>query len=106
MNWFHLALGSLACFRLSVLFADDDGPYGMFRRLRGWLKREAKDSPKLRKSEVHKGVDCLRCESIWHGALIAAYVVSGWRSVWVDGLLWLLALSGAAILWHRAFPAR
>lgn len=106
INWLHLAIAALACFRLAVLFSDDDGPYGMFRRLRGWLKREAKDSPKLRKSEIHKGIDCIKCESVWHGALIALYGLSGWRSVWIDGLLVALALSAAAILLHRAFPPR
>lgn len=106
MTYFYLLLGSLAVFRLSVLFADDAGPYGMFRRLRGWLKREAKESPKLRKSEVAHGVECRRCNSVWFGTLIAAYVVSEWRSIWIDGFLLMLALSGAAILWSRAFPAR
>lgn len=106
MTWFHLALGSLACFRLSVLFSQDTGPAHVFSKLRSALKKEAKTNATLRKSDVHRGIDCLRCSSIWMALPIAAYVVSGWRSVWVDGLLWLLALSGAAILWSRAFPQR
>jgi hypothetical protein len=102
----HFLIATLACFRFSVLLADDDGPYGMFRRFRGWLKREAKEKPAVRRSEVHKGVECIRCDSVWFGVLIAIYALCGWRSVWIDGLLLALALSGAAILWNRAFPKR
>jgi hypothetical protein len=75
MTFLNLTICGLACYRLALLLSEDDGPWGMFRRLRTKLKHEAKHNTALRKSEVHKGIECIRCDSIWVAAPIAAYVM-------------------------------
>lgn len=111
MTWLELFVYGLACFRLAVLLSQDAGPARMFQRFRGWLKREAKQHPAVRKTAVHEGIDCLKCSSIWIAGPVAAYAyrhdsMSGWFVVAGDVSLLCMALSALAILWHRAFPAR
>lgn len=112
MTWIYLFIYGLACFRLAVLLSEDDGPWGMFRRLRSYLKKEAKSNTPLRRSELHKGVECIRCDSLWLAAPIAAYayhhdtIQDLWWVAVVDITLCCMALSACAILWNRAFPHR
>lgn len=111
MTWLQLVIYGLACFRLATLLSEDDGPYRFLKRFRSLLKREAKEHPKLRKSALHEGVDCLRCSSVWVAAPVAIFAT--YRDDWPAWLaragemylLWM-ALSALAILWHRAFPKR
>lgn len=106
MTPLEFLIAGLAVFRLAVLFSQDTGPARVFSKLRAFLKREAKQHQVVRKSDVHRGIECLRCSSVWVAAPVAVYAVSGWRHVIADGALLCLALSAVAILWHRAFPAR
>lgn len=112
MTFLTLTIASLACYRLALLLSEDDGPWGAFRRLRAVLKREAKHNATLRKSEVHKGIECKRCSSIWVAGPIAAYAMvhdQEWMAgvvPWGDGFLLAMALSQLAIIFNRAFPER
>lgn len=111
LTWIHLFVYGLACFRLAIMLSEDDGPWGMFRKLRSALKREAKTNTTLRKSEVHKGVECVKCDSIWIATPIAIFVhhhdsLADWFSATGDIVLLVMAISALAILLNRAFPAR
>lgn len=102
---------SLAVYRLAVLLGEDAGPYKFLSKLRSFLKREEKHNKALRQSDVAKGIECLRCNSIWIATPIAAYAfyhdrLPKWFAVTGDIFLICMALSSAAILWHRAFPKR
>lgn len=111
ITWLHLFVYGLACFRMALLLSDDDGPWGMFRKFRAYLKKEAKHNTTLRKSEVHKGVSCIRCDSIWVAAFVAAYayhhdtLANLWWVPVIDIVLLCMALSAIAILWNRV-PTR
>lgn len=103
---------SLAVYRLAVLLSEDTGPGKMFERLRRFLKREAKQHKALRKTDLHHGIQCLRCSSVWVAlcpvALYAIYRGALPEPARISGDLFIMtmALSSAAILWHRAFPKR
>lgn len=98
-------------FRLSVLISTDDGPAKIFSKLRSALKREAKQNPTLRKSDIHHGIDCSRCSSVWVALPIALYgfnreSLDGWIAAAGDVFLSWMALSALAILFNRMFPKR
>lgn len=104
-------LCSLACLRLAILLSIDTGPAKMFSLFRAFLKRKAKEHPIVRKSDVHNGIECLRCSSVWLAFPIALYAYCrDWLPDWLvmagDVFLLWMALSAAVILWHRAFPAK
>lgn len=106
LNWIHLFVYGLACYRLAIMLSEDDGPWGMFRKFRSVLKKEAKTNTTLRKSEVHKGVECIRCDSIWIATPIAVFAyhrdrLDGWGASTADIILLVMAISAMAILWNR-----
>lgn len=111
LDWLTLLIYALACYRLALLFSSDLGPFRAFERLRSFLKREAKTNTALRKSAVHLGVTCIKCESLWFTAPIATYALFREQMIdevvmGVDVFLLMLALSAASVIFHRAFPPR
>lgn len=111
LTWLELFIYGLACFRLAVLLSEDDGPWGMFRRFRSFLKKEAKTNTALRRSEVHKGVSCIKCDSIWIATPIAIYAcyrdsMDNGLAQSLDTILLLVAISAMAILWNRLLPSK
>lgn len=110
-NWLNLFIASLACYRLALFLSDDVGPWRIFSKLRSTLKKEAKHNTALRKSALHEGIDCIRCDSVWVAIPVAIYTynhegLQDWLVAGVDISLLCLALSSLVILWHRALPKR
>lgn len=110
-SWLTLFICGLATFRLSVMLSNDDGPGKIFSKLRSALKREAKQNPTLRKSDIHNGIDCSRCSSVWVALPMALYgfqheSLHAWITETGDVFLSWMALSGLAILFNRMFPKR
>jgi len=91
-----LIILALATYRLSELLANEDGPAGIFARLRKWLGVEVNEYSQLEASNiVAEMVICTYCNSFWLGVFwcIALYAWSG--------VLWLalpFALSGFVVL--------
>lgn len=93
------------------MLGEDSGPWKLIEKLRSFLKREAKQNPTLRKSAVHEGIECLRCNSIWLAFPIALYgfnreSLAGWIIATGDVFMLWMALSALAILFNRMFPKR
>lgn len=106
-----LLIAGLAAFRLALLLSEDTGPAKIFQKLRSFLRREAKEHPAIRKTDLHRGIACLRCSSVWVAAPVAAYVLQRDKLkagivIAGDIFLWTMAVSAMAILWNRAFPKR
>jgi hypothetical protein len=80
---YRLVLGALAVWRLTHLFYAEDGPFEVLARLRRVGGRL---------------FDCFYCLSVWVAVPIAIVLGDGW----VERLLLIPALSGAAILAERA----
>lgn len=111
MTWIRLIIYGLATWRLAVLLSDDTGPYRFIAKFRAKLKREAKHNKAIAKSDVAKGIECLRCNSIWFAAPIAAYVflryfLATWAVAVCEAFFLMLALSAISILLERAFPKK
>jgi hypothetical protein len=87
MNALKIILAALAVWRLTHLFHTEDGPFRVFNRLRGLMR-------KLGLGEL---VDCFYCLSLWTAAPFALWPGVGWVE---RAVLWL-ALSAAAILINR-----
>jgi len=73
---------SLAVWRVTALLVHDEGPGGVFVRL-----RELSDA-------VGGPLNCFWCTSVWVALLASLFFVSGLKNC----LLWWWALSGAAII--------
>lgn len=87
MNVLKILLAALAVWRLTHLLHAEDGPFRVFDRLRGAMRR-------LRLGEL---VDCFYCLSLWMAAPFAFWLAAGW----VERTVVWLALSAAAILINR-----
>lgn len=90
MTVFQFLLAGLACYRLTVLFSRDAGPFDVFKLLR----------------KHSKLVACPYCVSVWLGGFVeAAFYFSGIVDPWVVMLSIVLALSAVAIILDRIFTS-
>jgi hypothetical protein len=81
-------LSALAVYRIAFLIAREDGPWGVFRRLRRHVKSAAAGGL----------FGCLNCLSVWIALPLAVFVGSSW----IERFVAWWALSGAAVLADRA----
>lgn len=88
-------LVSLATWRVSSLFAREDGIFDLFLRFRMLLGTKFdKASEEVGTNWLSKGILCIFCNSIWFGA-IGAFFLAESLLMWV---IYLLALSAMAVL--------
>lgn len=93
MTGFQFILASLACYRLTVCFARDLGPWQVFKRLRA--------VPRLGLM-----LGCHFCVSVWIAAVIeAAFFFSGYRDAPVVIACSVLAMSATTIALDRIFTS-
>lgn len=102
---------ALAVFRLSVLLADDSGPFKFITKTRSFLRREEKKSLILKKSDVAHGAECTRCNSLWFALPVAMFGyfhrrIWDWLATTGDIMIIALAYSALSILFNRMFPKR
>lgn len=108
MTLTQLIILSLATYRVSLLFSSERGPGKLFLRLRQWIKREAKQHPALKKTDLHEGIECPLCVSVWSSAAIVAlfvfqYAMPEMVKMAFSLLIYMLAVSGLAVCLHRLF---
>jgi hypothetical protein len=89
---YWLLLGTLAVWRVTHLFAAEDGPWLVVARLRR----------RAGAGFLGQLLDCFNCLSLWIAAPVAWLIGEGWKE---RTLLWLAA-SGGAIVLERATVAR
>lgn len=88
-------LVSLAVWRVSSLFAREDGVFDIFLRFRLLIGVEFdKSSEEVGTNWLSKGVLCVLCSSVWFSAIGAFFLAS---NLW-QWLVYLLALSAMAIV--------
>jgi hypothetical protein len=84
----EFVIGTLATWRIASLLTREEGPYGLFSRLRGSGEGRG----------LRAALQCLYCTSLWVAAPLSGFVAPwSWRSI----VIWL-ALSGGACLLDRA----
>lgn len=93
MKFYELTIGILCAWRLSHLFAAEDGPWGIFARMRAWVGTGL----------LGELLDCFYCLSLWISALIVFLFQSPWKE---RVLLWLACSAGAILLERLTSPER
>lgn len=61
---------TLAVWRLSSLFANEEGPHMLFHKIRKSAERYERKSRWFRHSRLAHGLTCEWCNSMWFGALL------------------------------------
>lgn len=84
----RFVLSALAVWRLTHLFAEEDGPWDLVARVRGALGN----------GFWGRLMDCFYCLSLWFSLPISIWLASGWMGIFLH---WQ-ALSGAACLLEKA----
>lgn len=82
--WFVIA--SMAVWRLSSLFAMEDGPFNIFRKIRVIVARISKP--------IWDGLICMWCNSVWFGMIVAIFFAHSF----MEWFILFLGLSTASIL--------
>ena len=77
-------LASLAVYRVSRMITDEEGPFMVFSKVRGWFPPT---------TWLGRGLECIMCVSVWIALPVAAYLDPG-RDWW---LTWL-ALSAVTVI--------
>jgi hypothetical protein len=93
--WLSFLIATLATHRLSSLFAQDDGPLDLMKKLRDWLERVGKWNSAVQFTSDLVG--CIRCNSVWFGTALGL----GWAymhelPIW-SGVFAGLAMSSLTI---------
>lgn len=91
-EWFMFMLGSLATYRVSLMFVKEAGPFRIFERLRRRSKREAKE-----------WLSCIFCFSVSVAAVITAYMYWLNEMDLFDTPLYCLAMSAVAVMLNQYF---
>ncbi len=88
----RFCLATLAVWRVSHLLAEEDGPWDLILKVRGWLGS----------SILGRLMDCFYCLSMWVSLPLAVWV-SRIREggSWIGSLVVWLAVSGGACLLER-----
>jgi hypothetical protein len=81
----------MATWRLSSLFAREDGPFDIFENIRLILYR----APKLIHKTLGLGIICVWCNSIWFSAIAALFIA---HSIFEWVVFWLAISTGALII--------
>lgn len=92
--WFIFLLSSLSTYRLSLMFAKEQGPGRIFAKLR--------KLPPAR-SSAREGLSCQWCESIWWAAIITGGLVWQHRVEYEIAPLFWLACSAVALSCNQKF---
>lgn len=94
MTAFQFILAALACYRLTVLFSRDAGPFKIFTKLRAL------------KHGIGPLFGCPYCISLWVAAAIeTGFFFSGVRDLPIVMLSIVLALSAISIMSDRVFTS-
>lgn len=83
MTGFYFFLGSLACWRIASLVANENGPAHIFRRFRDWVSDRVENHPRGPLAFVHfdELISCEWCNSIWIGTALAAVLDWHWLTI-------------------------
>lgn len=93
MSAFIFVLASLATFRLSIMFAKENGPGRIFKKARAATPL---------KSALREGIECALCESVWWSAVVTTSLYFyGEVPLKIAPIYWLAASAVAVVLNQR-----
>jgi hypothetical protein len=83
----------LAVFRLTSLLHGEEGPYGLFEKIRAFVSSKAFDNPDNKHYETLEGIfSCFWCCSVWAAIILYPFYLWG-----ISFILIILAASAVAI---------
>lgn len=87
-------LAAMAVYRVArFAHPDEDGPFGIFSRIRTWLGKLANTRKEFGWAWTLAGIaNCPHCLGLWLAPLFAAAVI--WPNIYSDIVLVMLALAG------------
>lgn len=88
---FNLLLASFACYRLSLLITQDEGPFSIFQKLRSYAGGYNLAPNGEPVTNLGRGIICPLCVGLWV-ALPLAILINGFE--WYTLVYWL-AIAGA-----------
>jgi hypothetical protein len=93
----RLIVCALAVYRLAEMIVIDNGPFGVFVEMRGWLQRGALDGANKTalgsiRREMFNGVTCVYCVGVWF-AFVFAFLFY-FQNIFTDFLIIFLAIAG------------
>lgn len=95
MEWYPFFLLSLAVWRVSSLFAREDGPFDIFIRFRGLVGvQNLGTDHESGTNWFNKGLICPWCSSVWISLVVALFYVQTAEEYFILAL----ALSSASIM--------
>jgi hypothetical protein len=94
---FAFVVGCLAVFRVAELFVIDDGPFGVFRKLRNLFPEG---------TSLDKLMECFYCQSSYWSALVTWLTSLMMPMEWPGAVLWWLGLWGGSVVIYRVVPCR
>jgi len=96
MSGVDILILALATYRLSMLFAIEDGMFGFFDKIRkGVGVKEDKYGQMYGDDELSKMIICMYCNSVWIGGLVVSFYM---LVPYFTYMVLPLALSGAVVL--------
>ena len=82
-----IILGILGVYRFSFMLAQEDGPFDIFSKLRGYIGQ---------KTWYGRGMHCTLCISFWVSLLCAVFVAEG-----VTIVTYWFGIAGGVLVLHR-----
>lgn len=100
MTFLDLLIVGLACWRMSSMIVDEEGPWHVFLRVRDWVGVDDGYGGVYPDDEWYKKIfECIWCCSVWVGLGFAvSYYISPFFTVLLS---FPLAVSAFAILFHQ-----
>lgn len=94
---FLFIVGCLAAFRLSELFVLDNGPFGVFKKLRNLFPEG---------SNLDDLLECFYCASGWFSIFVSLLTHLALGFTLPIAILWWLGIWGGAVAIYRVVPCR
>ena len=70
ITWLNIFLLALELWRISSLFANEDGPFHFFRKFRDYCKFLCEHNRFCRELHLYELIECEWCNSVWFGTLL------------------------------------
>lgn len=94
-EWLNFALLVFICYRLAQLFALDEGPFGIFHKIRVRVGAYNRDDTGEAITRLGRGMSCPYCLGIWIALPLSLYATG---ITWQIPIWWIAIAGGQAFL--------
>ncbi len=101
-DWIRLVLCVFTVYRLSFLVSAEEGPSGVFERLREWLGAYELGENGLADTNLGRGIACPLCVGVYVSILVS--VLFWWPSTLSSLILTVFGIAGGQMFLERISP--